>query len=198
MVGLVEDMRRIIQHGFKRDGDLIALLGTTGEDLSISQFASTIEGRTTEEMIERGSVPVLDLERERAVQEAALRAAESGLLRSAHDCSDGGLAVALAECCFSSLNRSAIGAQIELNEGLSVNASLFAESPSRIIISLDEAALGEMQEIATRCGSPLMLLGRTGGSNLLIQSGGETVIDLPVKELETTWRTSLSDRLQAN
>ena len=70
--------------------------------------------RDCEEMISAGRVPALDLEFERAVQTACLRAAEAGLLESAHDCSDGGLAVAIAEDCFSSLNRPALGADVDL------------------------------------------------------------------------------------
>jgi phosphoribosylformylglycinamidine synthase len=99
MVGLIEDVRKVIQPGFKNAGDCIALLGATRDDLSISEYA------VFEASQDDGRVPVLDLKAELAVQTACLRAAAAGLLRSAHDCSDGGLAVALAECCFSSLNR---------------------------------------------------------------------------------------------
>jgi phosphoribosylformylglycinamidine synthase subunit PurL len=197
MVGLLEDVRRVIQHGFKASGDLIALLGTTNDDLSISEYAATIEGRTTAEMITEGRVPVLDLERERSVQEACLRAAENGLLRSAHDCSDGGLAVALAECCFSSLNREATGAEVDLTGTIPAKARLFSESPSRIIVSFEEAALGQMEEIAARVGCPLTILGRTGGEHLRIKADGEEVVNLPVAELETAWRTSLAAKLRA-
>jgi phosphoribosylformylglycinamidine synthase len=197
MVGLMEDVRRVVQSGFRVAGDLIALLGTTRDDLSISEYAATIEGRTTHEMIERGRVPLLDLERERAVQAACLQAAESGLLHSAHDCSDGGLAVALAETCFSSLNRQAIGADVRLTETLKTEARLFSESPSRIIISFDEAALGAMEEIAARANCPLTLLGRTGTDRLRIETDGEEVIHLGIDELETAWRTSLGAKLQA-
>jgi phosphoribosylformylglycinamidine synthase len=197
MVGLIDDARRILQHGFKSGGDIIALLGATRDDLSISEYAATIEGRLTDEMIKEGRVPALDLERERAVQSAALRAIEAGLLRSAHDTSDGGLAVALAECCFSSLNRTAIGADVDLTGDLSVTARLFSESPSRIIISFDESALGQMEEIAARTSCTLTWLGRTGGDQLRIQSDGQDIIRLPVRELETAWRSSLATTLQA-
>jgi phosphoribosylformylglycinamidine synthase subunit PurL len=197
MVGLIEDVRRIIQPGFKRIGDMIALLGTTQDDLSISRYAATIEGRSDEEMIAEGRVPVLDLERERAVQEAALRAAEAGLLHSAHDCSDGGLAVSLAESCFSSLNRAGVGADVDLTGTLSVPARLFSESPSRIIVSFDEAALGELEEIASRTGCPLTVLGRTGLDRLRIRADGEEVVNLPLGQLENTWRTSLVRKMQA-
>ncbi|OLE68593.1 MAG: phosphoribosylformylglycinamidine synthase II, partial [Bacteroidetes bacterium 13_1_20CM_4_60_6] len=116
MIGLLEDVRRVVQPGFKQDADTIALLGITGDDISISEYAATIEGLSTEAMIAGGMVPKINLQTEVAVQTICLEAAEAGLLRSAHDCSDGGLAVALAECCFSSLNREAIGATISLPE----------------------------------------------------------------------------------
>jgi phosphoribosylformylglycinamidine (FGAM) synthase-like enzyme len=197
MVGLIEDVRRTIQHGFKTSGDLIALLGATNDDLSISEYAAVIEGRGADEMILRGRVPVIDLDRERRVQEACLGAAEAALLRSAHDCSDGGLAVALAECCFSSLNREAIGVDVDLTGTLPIPTRLFSESPSRIIVSFSEAALGEMEELAARAGCPFTLLGRTGGTALSIKADGEEVVNLPISELEAAWRSSLATKLSA-
>jgi phosphoribosylformylglycinamidine (FGAM) synthase-like enzyme len=197
MVGLIEDVRRTIQHGFKTSGDLIALLGATNDDLSISEYAALIEGRKLDEMIGEGRVPVLDIDGERRVQEACLSAAEAALLRSAHDCSDGGLAVALAECCFSSLNREAIGADVDLTGTLPVPTRLFSESPSRIIVSFSEAALGEMEELAARSGCPFTLLGSTGGSALSIKADGEEVVNLPVSELEVAWRSALATKLSA-
>jgi phosphoribosylformylglycinamidine synthase len=197
MVGLVEDVWRVVQHGFKKSGDIIALLGTTNDDLSISEYAATIEGRTTTEMIQRGRVPALDLERERAVQEACLQMAEAGLLSSAHDCSDGGLAVALSECCFSSLNREALGAEVDLGGTINVASRLFSESPSRIIVSFADAELGRVEEIAAGAGCLLTILGRTGGDRIRIKADGEEVVDLGVTELETAWRGALSTKLLA-
>jgi phosphoribosylformylglycinamidine synthase len=126
MVGLMEDVRRVVQPGFKKSGDVIALLGTTQDDLSISEYAAVVGGVSTAEMIAKGKVPELDLERELAVQQACLEAAEAGLLVSAHDCSDGGLAVALAESCFSSLGKDAIGADVDLIGSLSTTALLYS------------------------------------------------------------------------
>src|SRR5215203_3392797 len=150
MVGLIEDVRRTISPGFKKDGDLIALLGTTRDDLSMSEYAVSVAGVTTSEIVTAGQVPQLDLERELAVQKTCLEAAEAGLLLSAHDCSDGGLAVALAELCFSSLGREAIGANLDLTDTLAATTVLFSESPSRIIVSLDSSDAGAVQEIADR------------------------------------------------
>src|SRR5215510_14925504 len=131
MVGLVEDVRRVVQPGFKRQGDLIGLLGSTNDDLAMSEYAVTVAGVSPEEIVAMGAVPELNLEQELAVQRACLEAAEAGLLHSAHDCSDGGLAVALAESCFSSLGRDAIGAEVDLKGPLGPTALLFSESPSR-------------------------------------------------------------------
>jgi phosphoribosylformylglycinamidine synthase len=198
MVGLINDVRRVVQPGFKTAGDMIALLGETGDDLSISEYAVVIEGRTTQQLIQEGRVPALDLERERAVQDACLRAAEAGLLRSAHDCADGGLAIALAESCFSSLNVSALGADVELPGALPAHARLFSESPSRIIISFDEAARAEIEEMAARAGCPFVLLGRVAATGQLrIAADGAELIALSIEELEIAWRSSLGAQLQA-
>jgi len=195
MVGLVEDAHRVIQAGFKRDGDLIALLGETGDDLSISEFASTIRGQSTSEMIANGAVPQLDLERECSVQAACLGAAEEGQLHSAHDCADGGLAVALAECCFSTLNNPARGAEIALKGELSHESILFSESPSRIIISFAESSLARINEIAAAAQAPLTVIGRCGGSSLRISINGAPVIDRSIAQLEEIWRSALGKKL---
>ena len=192
MVGLMEDVKRVIQPGFKNAGDFIALLGATRDDLSISEYASVFRVQS-----DGAKVPALDLEAERAVQTACLRAAEAGLLRSAHDCADGGLAIALAECCFSSLNREVFGADIDITGDYDLATRLFSETPSRIIISFDESELGDIEEIVAAAGCPMTLLGNVGSDRLRIESDGEEVIQLDVAEMESAWRSSLKDKLQA-
>jgi phosphoribosylformylglycinamidine synthase len=200
MVGLIEDVKRVIQPGFKQAGDLIALLGVTHEDLSISEYANSVSSPTVSESREVGiadaRVPVLDLELEQAVQAACLRAGEAGLMRSAHDCSDGGLAVALAECCFSSLNRTATGADVEIPGEHDPATRLFSETPSRIIISFTEADRPEIERIAAEAGCPMTLMGKVGGDRLRIESNGEELISVRVAELERAWRSSLKQKLQ--
>src|SRR5882672_6861318 len=191
MVGLIEDVKRVVQPGFKNAGDLIALLGTTHDDLSLSEYAVVFNGKTG------GQVPVLDLEVERAVQAACLRAAEAGLIRSAHDCADGGLAVALAECCFSSLNRKSIGADVDLTGDYDVATRLFSETPSRIIISFAESTQTEIEQIAAAAGCPMKVIGKVGSDRLVISSDGERVVELDVTEIEAAWRSSLKEKLQA-
>ena len=192
MLGLIEDVKRVIQPGFKNAGDFIALLGATRDDLSMSEYAAVFGTQGTDVR-----VPALDLDVERAVQTACLRAAEAGLLRSAHDCSDGGLAVALAECCFSSLNRDAFGADIDITGDYDVVTRLFSETPSRIIVSFDESALGDIEEIVAAASCAMTLLGNVGSDRLRIESDGEEVIQVDVAELEKAWRSSLKNKLQA-
>jgi phosphoribosylformylglycinamidine synthase len=197
MIGLIEDVRRTVQQGFKKDGDLIALLGTTADDLSLSEYAVTIENLPTGELIAHGKVPLIDLELECAVQKVCLEAAEAGLLRSAHDCSDGGLAVALAECCFSSLTRDGVGAKVDLESTLPTTTLLFSESPSRIILSFEVAARAEVEKIAKLAGCPFAVMGHVGGRQLLITADGKEAIAAEVSELEETWRNALSRKLKA-
>ncbi|MEP6741531.1 MAG: AIR synthase related protein, partial [bacterium] len=197
MIGLVEDVRRVVQPGFKHPGDLIAMLGTTADDLSNSEYAAVIEGRSTIEMIANGTVPRLDLVAERATQDTCLAAAEAGLLSTAHDCSDGGLAIALAECCFSSLNRQRIGADVSLPDSLSVVPTLFSESPSRIIISFAASARAEIESIAQRENCALAIIGEVGGAKLQIKVGNHAVVSSDVSELESIWSSSLPKKLEA-
>src|SRR5262249_45628522 len=138
---------KIITHGFKDAGDVIALLGVTKDDLSVSEYARTVLGKSTEELIAEGRVPQLDIELEKQVQETLLKLVDQNLIKSAHDCSDGGLAVAIAECCFSSLGREAIGAEVKLNlNGLSNEGLLFGETPSRIVISVSPENIERVRE----------------------------------------------------
>jgi phosphoribosylformylglycinamidine synthase subunit PurL len=197
MLGLVEDVKRLVQTGFKNVGDFIALLGATREDLSISEYAAVIGQKSTDQLVAEGRVPWLDLEAETAVQTACLRAAEAGLLRSAHDCADGGLAIALAECCFSSLHRTVFGADIDLTGEYDLATRLFSETPSRIVISFDESALGDIEEIVAAAACPMTLLGSVGADRLRIESDGDEVIQVDVAEMESAWRCSLKEKLQA-
>src|SRR6266496_2292489 len=197
MVGLIEDGKRIIQPGFKNPGDFIALLGITNDDLSISEFAASVQGLSTQEMIAKGEVPKLDLGHEIAVQATCLEAAEADLLQSAHDCSDGGLATALAETCFSTLARPAIGAKIDFESSLSTSAALFAESPSRIIVSFAMSVMPQITELAKRHNCPLQIIGTVGGDTLRINLNQVQAINAKVEELESVWRSALPQKLAA-
>jgi phosphoribosylformylglycinamidine synthase subunit PurL len=190
MVGLIDDTRKIVTQGFKNDGDIVALLGVTRDDLSVSEYAATILGRSTDTMIDSGRVPQLDLELEKAVHDTCLQLIDAGLLRSAHDCSDGGLAVALAESCFSSLGRDGIGAKVDLRlDGRSFEELLFSETPSRIVISF---AADDLEKVREMVGStPFATLGVVGDDVLKIAVDGTEVVSAPVAEFEGVWESAL-------
>jgi phosphoribosylformylglycinamidine synthase len=196
MVGLIDDTRKMITQGFKNEEDLIALLGVTNDDLSVSEYAQTIAGHSTDAVIDGGCIAKIDLELERKIQDAVLKLADEILINSAHDCSDGGLAVTIAECCFSSLNREAIGADIELtSNGLSNETVLFAESPSRIVISFAPENLDRVKEIARDI--PIAVIGTVGNDVLKVSIDGDQAIGSPVSELEGAWESSLERALAA-
>lgn len=192
MIGLIEDTRKIVTHGFKKTGDIIALLGVTNDDLLVSEYARTILGKSTDDMIAQGRVPVIDLDLEKQVQDTCLKLAEAGLLNSAHDCSDGGLAVTIAESCFSSLGRDAIGAKVELkSDGLSNDALLFSESPSRIVISFSAEKRADVESMIS---CPFQVIGEVGGDDLEMTLA-ETKVTTSVADLQSAWEGALEKRL---
>jgi phosphoribosylformylglycinamidine synthase len=185
-----------VTHGFKDEGDIIALLGVTNEDLSVSEYARTILGKTTDDMIAGGVVPQIDLALEKRVQDACLKLVEAGLLQSAHDCSDGGLAITIVESCFSSLGRDMVGAKIELESSdLPNEAVLFSESPSRIVISFAAEDLERVKEVTGDC--PVTVIGTVSDDMLHISIGGSEVVASPVADLEAIWESSLERKLES-
>ena len=195
MIGLIEDTHKIITQGFKHEGDIIALLGVTKDDLSVSEYARTLLGLSTEEIIAKGRLPELDIDLEKQVQETVLRLADAQLLKSAHDCADGGLAVAIAECCFSSLGREAVGAAIRLDSNeLSADALFFGETPSRIVISFAANDLEGIRELAGAC--PFQIIGNVVGRELEIEVDASPVIASSIAELESAWKSSLERKLE--
>jgi phosphoribosylformylglycinamidine synthase subunit PurL len=197
MVGLIEDTRKIVTQGFKNEGDFVALLGETKDDLAASEYAQSVLGLTTEELIANGEVPALDLNLEKRVQETCLKLADALLLKSAHDCADGGLAVAIAESCFSCLNRKSVGAEIDFaaDENLSAESLLFGETPSRIVISFAPEKLEAVKAIAAAQNCPFAVIGKVSGNNLRVEINGEALISAPVEELENVWKNSLEEQL---
>ena len=190
MVGIVEDSRHVTTQWFKGGDRVIILIGTTSNDLGASEYAiAMLDGIV-------GSVPQLDLDRERRVQHVCLKAIQAGLVESAHDCSDGGLAVTLAESCFSSYRRDAVGCEVNLEGQLSAAALLFSETPSRIVLSVLDANLAQVLEIARELQVAATVIGRTKGERFRIRVNSEAVIDRPVNEIESLWRGVLPIALE--
>ena len=193
MVGLIESADRAMTQWFREDGDDIILLGSTREDLGGSEYLKVLHSR------EQGSPPYLNLDTEQAVQGCVLQLIRAGLVQSAHDCSDGGVTVALAECCMSGPDRSR-GAVVRLTPGRQRKDSmLFGESQSRIIVSAKPAQRQAILEQAQRMGVPAVVIGAVGGASLVIYLGDEQsttkTIDLPVATIADRWGCSLERRL---
>ena len=195
MVGLIDDTRKIITHGFKDEGDIVALLGVNKDDLAASEYAQTVLGYTTDELIAEGKTPQIDLEAEKLVQDTLLRLADQMLLSSAHDCSDGGLAVTIAESCFSSLGRESIGAEIDLvSDGLSAETLLFGESPSRIVVSFPAANAEQVYTLIGTC--QFAVIGKVGGDSLNIAVDERVIITAETKTLEAVWGDALKMQIE--
>lgn len=195
MLGVVEEAKHITKQWFNEAGDAILLLGVTHNDLGASELLSLLTGETG------GAVPQIDLEAEKAVQQVCLTAIQSCLVHSAHDCSDGGLAVALAESCFSSYRRNALGAKIDLTEHARLStmnndvALLFAESPSRILLSVKPENIEKVKELARQANVVCEMIGEVGGESLEIVCNGKQLIAESVLMLEDEWRGALPQAL---
>jgi phosphoribosylformylglycinamidine synthase len=189
VVGVLDDVRMHCTSGFKRAGDVILLLGETHEDLGGTEYLKRYHKMVT------GRPPLLDLNVEKAVQAVCLGAIRGGLVASAHDCSDGGLAVALAECCI----WGGVGAEVALpaNESeLRMDARLFGESPSRIVISTAQGDVKQIEAEAAKRRVPVQRLGTVGGDALAIFAEGKESLVMGVGEMERVWRSAIRELVE--
>ena len=194
MVGLIEQADRAMTQWFREDGDAIVLLGNSRDDLGGSEYLKVLQHR------EQGSPPLLNLETEKALHEFVLKVIHEGLVQSAHDCSDGGLAVALAECCVSGPH-TAHGAVVKLGLGsLRRDALLFGESQSRIILSTRPDAVESLLTRAAAAGVPAASIGKVGGHRLVIDVERGRLsdgcrIDLPIEQVSDRWAHAIEEQL---
>lgn len=180
MAGIIEDYNQVCTMPFKNDGDLVVLLGESREELGGSEYLKVIHN------IEKGLPPQLDLSLEKAVQDVCRESIQAGIISSAHDCSDGGLAVALAECCIT--GNKGLEVDIETDK-IRNDASLFGETQSRIVVSLSENHLDNLQAIANKYEIPIQVLGKIEGNSLKISS----LLDIEVEQLKTAWESNIEN-----
>ena len=188
MVGLVDKEEHITTQWFKKDGDAILLIGEIGNEIGGSQFLKIYHGR------KQGPPPVVDLAHEIKIQNAVRDLIREGLVKSAHDCSEGGFAVTLAECCFNP--EGLLGAEINVahasglrtdqNRKLEACATLFNESQSRIVISVAANNMGRTMSTLRQYGVPFRQLGKVGGDELRIRVNEET-FRWPLADLYDDW-----------
>lgn len=182
MVGLVRDKAHITTQGFKNAGDVILLLGETKAELGGSEFQYIVHGVT------EGRPPQLDLAAEKRLHDAVLGAIREGLVSSAHDLSDGGLAAALAESCMS----GGFGADANMDTELRPDIALFSESQSRILLSVAEERAEQIQRRMTEQGVPCAVLGTvTSDRKLNLRVNGRPAIDTAVDRLERAWKDAI-------
>jgi phosphoribosylformylglycinamidine synthase len=190
MIGIVKDINKTCSQNFKQGDDAVILLGYCRQDLGATEYLKEIHHLT------KGDAPQLDLKLEQAVQKTALKAIEKGLVNSAHDCSEGGLAVALAECCISNKDKM-IGANInKLNYDMRLDALLFGESQSRIILSCSKDSVEKVRKIALEFKAPFYVIGKTGGRVLRILNGTKELIYLSLEDLNEEWSGSLKKKIE--
>ncbi len=180
MLGIIEDKDKTITQDYKNIGDTIILLGEHCNEIGGSEYLKSIHNKIT------GNSPKVDLDKEKRLYDAILEMADKKLLASAHDCSDGGLAVTLAESCFKQ-NGENLGAEINLEMKYRPDFELFGESHSRIVVSSNPGNIEKIQEIAEKHNVDFEIIGKVVEKNFRVND----LIDLDVEKLKQNWATGI-------
>jgi phosphoribosylformylglycinamidine synthase subunit PurL len=197
IVGILEDVHKSAKMEFREAGRTIVLLRATeaGDitdaqtEFGSSEYAKEVLGTVW------GYPPELELEREAALQRGLIEMIGAGLVESAHDCSSGGLAVALAEQAFG----KGIGLRVDVKSGgLPSEFALFGEDPSRVVIACDPGQLAGIKQIADKHGLAADVLGETGSDRVEIELDGQVVISGSVAELQQVYESALESALRAD
>ncbi|MEC0206352.1 phosphoribosylformylglycinamidine synthase subunit PurL [Paenibacillus lautus] len=181
MVGLIHDTDHITTQGFKAEGDAIYVLGDTRAELGGSEFQAMIHG------VSEGRPPELNLDTEKKLLGGVLKAIQSGLVQSAHDVSEGGLAAALAESCIS----GNVGASVQWSTDLRNDVALFSESQSRIVLSVSPDHKNALEKLLQEAGVPFTALGVVGGNKLSININGASALEESVEALKSVWEDAI-------
>lgn len=187
MVGIIDDVENRIPSFFQDEGDRIFLIGTTHDEIGASQYLSIIHG------LRKGPVPLLDLETERSIQQFLVDAASKKILSSAHDISEGGLAVALSESCFGQQRQLGAAVSIKklLTNDIRIDSILFGESQSRVIVSVKDEHVDAYCDLIKSYGLCSHELGKTGGDRLSI----DDLISSPLCELYSIYEEAIPRRV---
>jgi phosphoribosylformylglycinamidine synthase len=171
MIGIVKDMKHHCSVPFKDEGDIVVLLGVNREE---------------------GAMPELDLDLERRVQLACLEAIRIGIVKSAHDVSEGGLAVALAECSI----LSGKGAVVNLAGDIKDPALLFGETQSRIILTIAPGNVFSLSDVSMLYQVPCSIIGKVGGNKLMIMKEKKNLINIPVSKMKERYFSAIPELLK--
>src|SRR6267378_4403987 len=213
VLGILEDASRVLKIGFREEGDAIVLLDGAARasgaqhvaplldarrEFSSSEYSKTISG------IVAGEPPAIDLAAEKRLQECLVALAANGAVRSAHDVSDGGIAVTLAESCFASpvgAQHAApqLGANVKLETTSSAEYALFGESGARAVVTVGPTSLAAVLETARQYAVTAHQIGQVIGSDAFrIEYKGSAVIDTSVAKLYDVWAHSLERTLKVS
>jgi phosphoribosylformylglycinamidine synthase len=184
VVGLLKNSDQTVGRRFQESDSVVMLLGGSRASLGGSEYLKVVHGLIC------GVPPVLDLKTECTLQRVLVELVGAGLLLSAHDCSDGGLAVTLAEC---SADTNEIGCEVAIPTmaGGTIN-SLFGESASNVVVSIRKKDVSRVIELVNAASLPWLTLGHSGGKRVRISIGDEDVVDAPLDEVAQAWSTGVS------
>jgi phosphoribosylformylglycinamidine synthase len=188
LVGLIENVSHITTAPFKDEGDVIVLIGQSLPELGGTQYLESTHGLCI------GLPPALDLRKEQLVQHACNESILRGLIKSAHDCAEGGLAVAMAECCLLRPSHP-VGCRIEMSSHMRPDALLFGETQSRILVTTIPDKLGALTDYLAKTNVPFQIIGNVGGSQFSFILNGVKLISLSAVELHAEWSSALERRL---
>jgi phosphoribosylformylglycinamidine synthase len=178
MVGLIKNIEHRCGMALQDEGDLLVLLGPIREELGGSEYLQVCYG------LETGRVPQVDLQAESRLIELLISLIEARLLKSCHDISEGGLAIALAESAIKGMK----GFRIKWEwRGKRKDKILFSEAPGRVVVSLDEEDLASLSSLATQYEVEFHILGRVGSERMILEEDGIECVNLAVQDMTRIW-----------
>ena len=185
-------------------GSAVVLLGDNLGELGGSEYLATMHNLVA------GRAPALDLDREAALQALIIKLIRDGCIESAHDCSEGGLAITLAECCFDTglpavapgAKAGGLGVSADVTAvvhpdapAYAINATLFGESASRIVVSVPSRHLDAVMSAAKDAEITAREIGRVGGETIRLSVNGEVVVETKVADAELAWAAAIETRM---
>jgi phosphoribosylformylglycinamidine synthase II len=209
ILGLLDDASRVLKTAFRNAGDVILLLDglvrgaqhvapQPGNQLSAAlarEFSSSEYSKSIARIV-AGQPPAIDLAAEKRLIDCLVAVASEGIAASAHDISDGGIAVMLAESCFAT---KALGADVKLPDDIAIENALFAERGARCVVSMPRENVAALQSVAAQYGVAAEQIGQvTGDGTLRIQYKGRAIIDSPVENLRDIWANSLERMIRTS
>jgi phosphoribosylformylglycinamidine synthase len=180
VVGVLDEAARLATQGFKASGQRIALLGPDAVSLGGSEYLWALHGRLA------GRLAPLDLEMERRVQAAVRAAVAAGLITAAHDCAEGGVAVALAESALT--GTTPVGCDVSVPAAARPDLALFGEGPSRVVMTVEPTRVREFEALMAESAIPWRWIGVTGGKRVVVRAVS-AVLDVAVDRLAHAWRS---------